>query len=84
MYQGRLPRLVNSVSYQVYLGDTWTGPLEVRVIPLPVVTVTLDPHPPSYAITGDEEEAGVREGTRQIAVVEGSSVTLDLNPPTSR
>ncbi len=78
VYHGRLPRLVNSVSYQVYLGDTWTEPLEVKVIPLPVVTVTLDPHPPSYAASGDKEEAGVREGTRQIAVVEGSSVTLDL------
>ncbi len=77
VYHGRLPRLVNSVSCLVYLGDTWTEPLEVKVIPLPVVTVTLDPHPPSYAVAGEKEEA-VREGTRQIAVVEGSSVTVDL------
>lgn len=78
IYQGRLPRLVGSVTYQIYLGDTWSDPLEVEVIPLPVVTVTLDPQPPAYATAGDEEQTSVREGTRQIAVVEGSSVALNL------
>jgi len=78
VYQGRLPRLVGSVTYQAYLGDTWTDPLEIEVIPLPVVTVSLDPQPPRYAIQGDEEAGSVREGTRQIAVIEGTSVALDL------
>lgn len=77
-FQGELPRLVGSVTYQVFLGDTWTDPLEVEVIPLPVVTVTLDPKAPAYATAGDEEKNSVREGTRQIAVVEGSSVALNL------
>jgi hypothetical protein len=78
LYRGQLPRLVNSVTYQVYLGDTWSVPLEVKVIPLPVVTVTLEPKPPRYVVSGDEEES-IREGTRQIAVVEGSSVEVKLH-----
>ena len=78
VYHGRLPRLVDTVTYQVYLGDTWSAPLEVKVIPLPVVTVTLDPRPPAYAVSGAEEQEAVREGTRQIAVVEGTSVAVHL------
>ncbi len=82
VYHGNLPRLVNAVTYQVFLGDTWSDPLEVNVIPLPVVTVTLDPKPPKYAIPNEKEknaeDAVVREGTRQIAVIEGTSVTLQL------
>ncbi len=77
-YRGQLPQLVSSMTYQVYLGDTWTEPLEIKVIPLPIVTVTLDPKPPTYAVSGDEEAETVREGTRQIAVVEGSSVEVEL------
>jgi hypothetical protein len=78
LYHAQLPRLVNSVTYQVYLGDTWSVPLSIHVIPLPVVTVTLDPEPPRYAVSGDEEEESIREGTRQIAVVEGTSVAVQL------
>jgi hypothetical protein len=77
-YRGQLPQLVGSMTYQVHLGDAWTEPLEIKVIPLPVVTVTLDPKPPAYAIVGDEEAETVREGTRQIAVVEGSDVAVNL------
>jgi hypothetical protein len=62
----------------VYLGDARTEPLEIKVIPLPVVTVTLDPKPPAYAALGEAESESVREGTRQIAVVEGSSVRVEL------
>ncbi len=79
LYHGELPRLVNSVTYQVYMGDTWSAPLKIKVIPLPVVTVTLDPQPPAYAVSQAEEEAEtIREGTRQIAVVEGTSVAVNL------
>lgn len=77
-YRGQLPQLVNSMTYEVYLGDASTQPLEITVIPLPVVTVTLDPKPPAYAVSGDDEAETIREGTRQIAVVEGSSVAVEL------
>jgi hypothetical protein len=43
-YGGTLPRLVDSVSYQIYLGDAWTDPRQIEVIPLPAVTVELVPH----------------------------------------
>lgn len=78
IYQGEMPRLVGTVTYQVFLGDTWSDPMEIEVIPLPVVTVSLDPEPPGYAVAGEEELAGIREGTRQISVIEGTSVALDL------
>ena len=49
-----------------------------KVIPLPVVTVSLDPKPPRYAVSADDDLASIREGTRQISVIEGTSVALDL------
>ena len=79
IYQGQLPRLVGSVTYQVFLGDTWTDPLEVGGdSACPWSRSRSNPRPPAYATSGDEEQTSVREGTRQIAVVEGSSVALNL------
>lgn len=76
-FRGELPHLVDSVSYQVYLGDAWTDPLEIHDIPLPVVTVELTPHPPAYAaVRAAESEA--HAGSRQIAVIEGSTVDLKV------
>ena len=75
VYVGELPRLVDSVSYQLFLGDAWTDPAELQVIPLPVVNIELTPISPSYAhhaeATTDEQL-----GTRQISVIEGSRVDL--------
>lgn len=75
LFRGELPRLVDSVAYQIELGDAWTDPLEVHAIPLPVVTVELTPHPPKYA-AGRESATESQAGTRQIAVLEGSRVDL--------
>ena len=35
--RGQVDRLVDSITYQLYLGDAWTDPATVEVIPLPVV-----------------------------------------------
>jgi hypothetical protein len=79
IYRAELPQLVNSMTYQVYLGDARTEPLEIQVLPLPFVTMTLDPKPPAYAVQGEAKAETVREGTRQIAVLERSSVRVQLH-----
>ena len=83
-----LPRLVDNLSYQVYLGDAWTEPLPVEVIPLAVVTIDLDHTPPQYAAAvaamqkqqrPEDADKKSESGARQIAVVEGSRVHLTLS-----
>ena len=49
VYSGELPRLVDSVRCQVFLGDDWTEQREILAIPLPVVTIALDAKGPDYA-----------------------------------
>lgn len=73
-YTGELPRLMDSVTFEVYLGDARSLPLTINAIPLPVVEVELDVTPPSYA-------AGLQtkfESVRQISVIEGSRVKLKM------
>ena len=71
------PRLVDSINYQLYLGDAWTDPVTLRVIPLPVVTLDLTAAPPPYAAQ-IEQALAEKSGSRQIAVIEGSRVDLKL------
>lgn len=75
-YDGEHPRLVDSLNYQLYLGDAWTDPVTLKVIPLPVVTVDLSAMAPSYA--AKSEQANEKSGSRQIAVLEGSRVELKV------
>jgi hypothetical protein len=81
---GQLPRVVDSVSYQLFIGDAWTDPRTIRVIPLPAVTVDLKVTPPSYAVAENPEAGLVPEGTLQIAVIEGSRVDLTVRCGTKR
>lgn len=75
-YQGDLPRLVATVSYQVYLGDGWTEPASIEVIPLPVVSLALDHTPPPYAARQSTMHSDA--SSRQISVIEGSQVVLTV------
>jgi hypothetical protein len=77
VYQGELPKLVDSVEYALYLGDAWTDPAQLDVIPLPIVETKLTPTPPSYA-RGAEKKTDAPEGARQIAVLEGSRVDVAI------
>ncbi|MBW3540309.1 MAG: hypothetical protein KY476_08565 [Planctomycetes bacterium] len=79
VYEAELPRLVDSVAYQVYLGDAWTDPLEIHVIPLPVVDVELSPRPPAYAASSASVDPAADSGALQIAVLEGSRVELRVS-----
>lgn len=75
-FSGQLPKLIDSVRFQVFLGDAWTDPLDVAIVPLPVVEMKLKPTPPAYA---HGAESDVTEGSRQLSIVEGSRVDLQIS-----
>ncbi len=77
VFIGEQPRLVDTVDYQIYLGDAWTDPVTLQVIPLPVVTLDLEATPPAYAAKV-EQALAEKNGSRQLAVIEGSRVDLKL------
>lgn len=77
VYIGQLDRLVDSIDYQLFLGDAWTDAARLTVIPLPVVELSLEVTPPEYA-AGDEAAASTPDGSRQIAVIEGSNVGVRI------
>lgn len=77
VYAAVVPRLVESVEYQIFLGDAWTDPAPILVTSLPNVHLDVLVVPPSYA---KKSEAPIRmpSGLRQISVVEGSQVLFEL------
>lgn len=84
-YVGRLPRLVESVGCQFFAGDDWTEPGRLEAIALPVVNVSLDVVPPAYVAAQSSTDA--QTGSRQVSVVEGTRVGLQIecaNKPLER
>lgn len=73
-YAAELTRLTESVTYQIYLGDAWTEPATIQVLPLPVVSLTLDHTPPPYAAA--HRVAQPASSSRQLSVIEGSQIEL--------
>ena len=79
-YAGKYDRLLEDASCKVYLGDAWTRPLEVTVIPSPMIEVEPEIVPPRYAQADDGPAVRrLPRGTRQFAVVEGSEVKLNVS-----
>ncbi len=76
VYRGEVGRLLQPVSYRLYAGDAWTDPASVSIIPLPVVDPVLTPVLPAYARRGKERAA--EPSARQISVLEGSEVKLEV------
>ena len=77
LFRAQLPELVDSLEFQVFAGDAWTDPARLEVIPLPIIEPKLTPTPPAYAsgaAVADDEPAG----SRQLSVLEGSRVDLEL------
>jgi hypothetical protein len=73
VYAGELPRLMESVSYQVFLGDAWTDAATIDMVPLPTVETRLTPLAPRYArASGDAFDPA----SRQVSVLEGTSIKL--------
>jgi len=76
LYVGRLTRLVDSVTYQLYLGDAWTDPAKVDMIPLPVVEPIFTPVPPDYARAAPD--VNVKPSARHLSVLEGSELKVTI------
>ena len=77
LFVGELPKLVEPLDCQVFLGDAWIEPLSIQAMCLPVVEVQIEAIPPAYAA----KRAGtvrMPKGMRQITVLEGSEVRLQL------
>lgn len=74
-FAGSLKRLMDSVKLQFYLGDAYTDPVTIEVIPLPAVTAELEVTLPEYAQQLAPQLAG--QGLQQ-SVVEGSRVELAI------
>ena len=49
LFVGRLPLLLDSLQYQVYLGDAWTNPATINMIALPQVELRMAIQPPRYS-----------------------------------
>jgi hypothetical protein len=81
LYLGLLPRLVDTVSYQLYLGDAWTPTGRLLVVPLPMIDVQMEITPPDYARNGDKPAQTT--GLRHISVIEGSRVVVRMTSDAS-
>ena len=75
VYLGDMGRLVDEVRYGVKVGDGWTDPAYVKMIPLPIVEPTPEVVPPKYAQATKEKPAASQ---RQISVLEGSEVKMGI------
>lgn len=70
LYVGELPRALDDISYIVRIGDAYTEPRKVELIPLPIVELKLAIETPAYAL--ERFQAG-NEGRQRVAL-EGSRV----------
>ncbi|MGA2035685.1 MAG: hypothetical protein ABSG68_25840 [Thermoguttaceae bacterium] len=77
VYMAEVPKLVETVDYQIYLGDAWTDPARVEPSRLPLVDLDLEVIPPSYAKRNGDSTL-MPKGIRQVSVIEGSQVLIRL------
>lgn len=75
-FVGRLPRLIEDVTYEILAGDARTPPARLRMTPLPIVDLALHVKPPAYAANAkpSPEASGAAH-----SVLEGSSLALSLH-----
>lgn len=79
VFRGELPRLMDSVTFQVFVGDARSRRFTIEAIPLPVVEVQLDVTPPDYAVAAAVSADSGRNSKRQLSVVEGSAIDLTVS-----
>ncbi len=77
VFVARLPMLFDSLQYQVYLGDAWTNPGLIELVPLPQIEIHTAVFPPDY--TDAQESSVPNPGARRITVLEGSRVELSVS-----
>lgn len=73
VFTGEMPRLLDSVTYKVFLGDAWTDAARIDMVPLPTIETTITPSPPRYAQRSKET---FDPTARQVSVLEGTSIDL--------
>jgi hypothetical protein len=63
------------LTYKVFLGDAWTDPARIDMVPLPIVETQMTPSFPRYASSGKDsfDPTG-----RQVSVLEGTSIQLAI------
>ncbi len=76
LFAAQLPPLLDSLRYQVFLGDAWTNSAEIEMIPLPQIELQLDVEPPAYARA--QAFAEPQPGAYRATVLQGSRVDLTL------
>jgi hypothetical protein len=77
-FAARLPKLTDSARAEVFVGDAWTDPIVVEVVPLPIIDASLAATPPDYARAAATDEPAP-SGSRQLTVLEGSSVGVSVS-----
>jgi len=72
-YSGMLPQLRSKVAFELTLGDAWTNPTPIELVPLPIIKPYIEVIPPAYA-----REAAETEDPQnfQRSVLEGSTVRI--------
>jgi len=75
-FAAQLPELVDGLQFEVFLGDARTDPIRIEVIPLPVIEIQAMVTVPEYAQYAAESSAA--QNSRQLTVVEGSRVDLNV------
>ncbi len=81
-YSGTLARLSFPLNCRFDVGDAWTDPLKIKVIPLPVIESHFKVEPPDY-ISQENQEA-IPPGARTFFVEEGSQVQLKVSEVNKR
>ncbi|MGA2618802.1 MAG: hypothetical protein ABSF26_14410 [Thermoguttaceae bacterium] len=77
-YAGVLPRLIDSVRCQFFVGDAWTDPADLIASPPPAVELEPEVIPPDYTRHEGAAATKVPRGMRQFAVLEGSQVRMTI------
>jgi hypothetical protein len=75
-YTAELGRAPENLTYKIMLGDAWSVPGTIVVIQPPVVAMDLEHTPPAYAANPRLSRGST--GSRQIAVMEGSKVSVSV------
>ena len=75
-YVGHVDRLMSGGSYAVYLGDDWTAPAALQLLPLPSVELEIHVTPPTYARA--EPQPDTEATARDLAVLAGSRLNFQV------
>ncbi len=76
-FHGEAAHIADSFRVRFHCGDALSDPVEVAIVPLPLVDVAWEVTPPAYAATSVRRNE-LEAGSRQFAVLEGSTANVRL------